>query len=613
MCGILATISKNTLGPNRKIFLSALKKQKYRGPDLTKISKISNNTYFGFNRLTIQDLSVASMQPFQYENNFLIFNGEIYNWKELKRDLIKNGVKFKTHGDTEVLAAGLSLEGSNFIKKLNGIFAFCFYDATSETHLLARDLMGIKPLFYTETHKELIISTDVNSIINYIPKPQINYKTIETSLMLDPFTGQNLEETFFTGVHALKRGHFMLLDKYANFIKNEKYESIDFITDKRDFASAEKKFPNLLKQVFNIETRSDTKVGIVLSGGIDSTTIAIYAIPILLKKQKEVPIYTFYYDSMGEKTDLEYSARIVETLNKKYKNKIKLKPINMDSSLMAKDFIDATLSRATPVLDVRNISLLNMYRKIRKDKIKVILNGQGSDEIFYGYYPLDYWVSKFYRNGTFTTEEILKYYKYDLNSKRVSIYKKSFVDNATEESRDYLNHIFKNMEKTKYQQKKITSFFIDTALNGIFRHEDASSMYSSIEVRVPLINKILTHFISQYNYKVNLLSTTSGRHLLRTSIKGAVPDDIIMRPKSPTPKKKNYFNELYEIYKEYKTEIQESPLINSIYIKKFIENPKILQRKGSDYAYYGNEDDVLFEFLGIFFFDKVYFMNKIKI
>jgi asparagine synthase (glutamine-hydrolysing) len=186
MCGVLGLVSGNK-EINRDQFQTALKKQEYRGPDSSKIIEVGKGL-FGFNRLTIQDLSDASMQPFEYKGNWLVFNGEIYNWKELRKDLEQQGFIFKTHGDTEVLCIGLSEEGLDFIKKLNGIFAFCFYDKVNEVYTIARDLMGVKPLYYSQTPSGLVISSDVSSILEFLPNKEINMDTIYSHLFFDWFT-----------------------------------------------------------------------------------------------------------------------------------------------------------------------------------------------------------------------------------------------------------------------------------------------------------------------------------------------------------------------------------------------------------------------------------------
>ncbi len=602
MCGILGVINSE-LAKDREKFLRALKKQHYRGPDSEKITPVASNCLFGFNRLTIQDLDSRSMQPFEYEGNFLVFNGEIYNWKELCKDLESKGEKFYTEGDTEVLCRGMSLEGKDFLKKLNGIFAFCYFDAKNKTYLIARDLMGVKPLFYSEANG-LLFASDIAALLEYI-KPQIDEVTLARHTFLDWFSAHDNTRTFLKGISGLDRGSYRIYDYDANLIETAKFSELDFTTRVSDVHVAEHEFSALMDETMKIETRSDTDVGIFLSGGIDSTTIVAHATKHLLERQKSVPIFTKYYDKKGEIDDYIFATRVMKELKEKFGYSFDHIAINMDPALTEEDIRDAVRARHAPVTDIRQVSMCKLYKHVLKERgLKVILNGQGSDELYYGYYPLDYWLCKYYRSGDFTPSEIIHYFDDELNVLKHKTMDGRYLGNARKMSSDYLETTLSRYNHIPEKEKRMTAFFADSILQALLLYEDKLGMYSSIEVRVPLINPLLSKYAAICDWRIHIQSTDSGRHLLRHTLKGMLSEDLIMRPKSPTPKRKKYADELLQILRPYKTEILTSTLLSSIYKPEILCNLDSLTENNGDYAYYGNTDDVLLEIAGLFFFEQ---------
>jgi asparagine synthase (glutamine-hydrolysing) len=305
MCGILGIISKET--PNEDHFLKALEKSKHRGPDDSRIEKVNDNCLYGFNWLSIQDLHTESMQPFHYKGNWLVFNGEIYNFVELREELKKEGFDFHTSGDTEVLIAGLTYQGVDFLQKLNGIYAFCFYNSEKEEFIVARDRVGIKPLFYYADQDKFIFSSEINSILQYVPS-ELDIEMLQTQMFLDRFVGAQKSKTFFKNINHLEPGYYFILNKSGGIKTKECYYKADFKTSiNDDLLKVEQDFGNLIDKAIHWETRSDVPIGVVLSGGIDSATIMTLATPYLLEKQKTIPTFTYYFKERGEDTDLVYT------------------------------------------------------------------------------------------------------------------------------------------------------------------------------------------------------------------------------------------------------------------------------------------------------------------
>lgn len=602
MCGILGIIN-NELSQDKEKFLSALKKQHYRGPDSEKIVEVLPNCLFGFNRLIIQDLDSRSMQPFEYQGNWLVFNGEIYNWKELRKEMEEVGEKFYTEGDTEILCRGMTLEGLNFLKKLNGIFALCFFDAKSKTYLIARDLMGVKPLFFSETNG-LLFASDIAALLEYV-KPEIDEVTLSRHTFLDWFSAHDNVRTFLKNISGLDRGTYRIYDHLGTFIETVRFAELDYTTKVFDLHEAEKEFSKLTDEAMKIETRSDTNVGIFLSGGIDSTTIVAHATKHLLGRQKSVPVFTKYYKEKGEEDDYIWATRVMDELTEKFNYTFDHVAINMDPDITEEDIRQAVRARHAPVTDIRQVSMCKLYKHVRDERgLKVILNGQGSDELYFGYYPLDYWLCKYYRSGNFTASEIIKYFGDELNTLKHKAMNPEHVASARGIASEYLEKALSKYQNVPEKEKRMTAFFVDSIMQALLLYEDKLGMYSSIEVRVPLINPLLSNYSTICDWRIHIESTDSGRHLLRYTLKDILSNDLIMRPKSPTPKRKKYANELLKILQPHKNAIENSKLLLSVYKPEILSNLEKLGEGTGEYAYYGNIDDVLLEIAGLFFFEQ---------
>jgi asparagine synthase (glutamine-hydrolysing) len=606
MCGILGVISTKKEYLDKSDFTVALEKSKHRGPDGTDIKQITEHGLFGFNWLSIQDLKPEAMQPFHYMDNWLVFNGEIYNFVELREDLKKAGFEFHTTGDTEVLAAGLTHKGIDFLQDVNGIYGFCFYNSVKNEFLVARDRVGVKPLFYFQDHERFIFSSEVQSILTYIPT-ELDYSMIQTHLFLDRFIGSQKTKTFFKNIRQLEPGYYMVLGADGSLKTKTYYYKPDFkTTNNKDISEIENDFSVLADRAIHWETRSDVPIGMVLSGGIDSTFITTLATPYLVEKEKIIPTFTYYFNEKGEKTDLEYTQKLLDNLSQQYGEVFQRHALNLDKPFTLEDFMEAAIAREEPVVDIRYITKLKNYRTVQDAGLKVCFNGQGADEVFYGYYPLDYWMSIFYREGVFDTPNVIDYFK-KLNALKMSGFTANFAEDAQKTSKEYVQSVFDEIGTQENQQKLVTAFIRENMLQTMLTSEDKFGMHSSVEVRVPTVNRLLVEFADACDYKVHIKSTTSGRHLFRKMIEDKLPKEIVYREKSPGPKKKNYSEELINIIDLHKDDMLKSPLLNKIFKPGFIS--ELLTNdsaKEQTEAFYGNFNDLLVEIIGLYAFEKVF-------
>lgn len=601
MSGILGIFSfKEEV--NKGAFENALSQQKYRGPDFSMVEQVGVKIILGANCLLL-DNRTQSEALGAHAESFLLLDGEVYNHLELASYLKeKYGAELQKANSSEIVACGLTTEGTNFLSKINGPFALCYYNQSTNQIILARDMLGMRSLYLHKDAGQLIVSSDIASI-KALTKLTLNQKYLYRMAFLDHFAGFETTETVFNEVSLPTIGSHITLEASGEIVEQNRFENMDFTTNSTSLETAEKEFKPLLEQVFDLETKTNGETGIFLSGGIDSTTIAVLSTEHLLQHQKSIPIFTYTFNEKGDAADYIASQKVLAELQARNGNVYELVGVNLDPEITSADFEKTVKARLAPTLDVREIMYVQMYEEAKKKGVKIILNGMGSDEIFYGYYPLDYWLSIFYREGIFDTENVIAYFRDKQNSLRVSVYTEEFKQAAEEYCRQWVGQKFSEMPDIPEQQKKVTWFLTETINPALLLREEKGGAYNGIEVRFPLVNQILARYVSKLDYKHNLVSTNSGRHLLRKSIEDKLDKSLVYREKNSGPKKRHYWDELWTIYQEHREEILKSELLKGVYVAEFLQDPNMVKNK-KDYAIYGNENDVLLEMLGWYFFEK---------
>ena len=381
MCGIIFQIS------DKKINTENLKKaetfQKHRGPDFLGSKNIiaeEKNLYFSHQRLSILDLSSAANQPMidDESGSLLIFNGEVYNYLELKKDLNKFQINFKTTSDTEVLLYYLIFFGPELTcKKINGMWSFVFYDVKKKKIFFSRDRCGEKPLYYYIHNNNLIVASELKTLaIASGKKFNLNkkfiYNFLENSMIdLD-------DNCILNGIKQFKQGFIYSLD-----LKNDK-----IILDESLFwnlENKEKDFPNLENLIYDrffesvkIRLRSDVKVGIMLSGGLDSSIIT----SVVKKIDKNYNFQLLSFVNNSKKYDESKFIEIIEKHLNVKSLKVKL-PDNVDQYFELLKELSKKID--TPLPGASNLAHYYLMQVARKNNLKVILSGQGADESVCGY------------------------------------------------------------------------------------------------------------------------------------------------------------------------------------------------------------------------------------
>ncbi|MDC0142797.1 asparagine synthase (glutamine-hydrolyzing), partial [Candidatus Pelagibacter sp.] len=372
MCGYFALVKKNpNFKINKKLFFESSFLIKHRGPDKEKFIE-AKNILANFYRLSILDLTDNAMQPMISRNNryILLYNGEIYNFNKLKK---KYSIKANSNSDTEVLFKLLLIGKDSVIKDLEGMFSFVFFDTYSKKILFARDQFGIKPLYYYENKYFFLFSSEIKPIINFTKK-----KTFNPNAIYDFFFKGCLDHkdnSFFSEIKSLYPGNYGIINQ--NIIKLKKYWDI---VDNKKKTFSEKKILTDVKKLINNSVNdhliSDRQIGLSLSGGSDSTSLAY-----LISKNINYKLNTFTYSFMDDEKYSEV-AEVEQTIKKL---NISNKNIIVSSKYVIDNFDKLITVLESPFTSIRLFGIYKIYDLLRSTNIKVMIEGDGGDEMMGGY------------------------------------------------------------------------------------------------------------------------------------------------------------------------------------------------------------------------------------
>ena len=303
MCGFLITNYKIKVNNYQSVL-------EHRGPDQFGFYD-DNHLKILFNRLSIIDLNKRSNQPFKYKNFYIVFNGEVYNYLELKEELKKVGYKFITSSDTEVLLYSYLHWGKESLQKLEGMFAFAIYDTKNKKTFIARDRFGIKPLFYNITDSKFIIASEKKALFTLGVKKKINNESIKNFLINGVY--QNDNNTFYKNIFSLEPGH------YLEILNNKFYKSNWFnfepkVIKNLKFNDAKEKLNYLMNKAINYCLRSDKNISVAVSGGVDSSAM-IYK---LIENKNSIVTSLVHWSCDDENDEQNYAKKLAQKLKKKF-------------------------------------------------------------------------------------------------------------------------------------------------------------------------------------------------------------------------------------------------------------------------------------------------------
>ena len=542
MCGVLGSISINNLD-----YEKGIKSMEHRGPNFNDTFYYKNLT-LSHSRLSIIDLDSKSNQPFTIGNHTLVFNGEIYNFLDLKEILIMDGHQFQTNGDTEVLLLWLIHKGIECINEVEGMFAFSWFNKTKKELILCRDSLGIKPLYVYEDNENLIFASEIKSIFALYPKSKKMDKSLIAEYLLNGFIYE--PDTGFEKIRKLKPGSYEKYDLKRNLIIKKQYWELSKISNEKT-KNKSKEINEEIKSSISRHLISDVPVGLFYSGGIDSSII-------LTETRSRIAPFTVRsseddYQEAGMTSDYSYALKIAEHLNLNI-NTIDLSNKETTNNDFLKLIEEVAVGNEELMADFTFQSSKLLSQKVRDQGYIVMLSGMGADEIFAGYprymfvkYDYLFKIAKpilpFLKGVKSFSKKVDRYNNYFkgtdfisryssligyFSSKEVSLLlgSKSGIDKFKLK----LNLIIKPVRNLCNLRKAMYLDFYGFLAHN-FSVSDKSSMLASIEVRLPLATKRLYEIT--WGLKDNFLITLFRlKKPLRNFLINLIPKKLIDRKKA---------------------------------------------------------------------------------
>lgn len=510
----------------------------HRGPDYTGIHKIPDG-YLGHNRLSIIDLNADANQPMIREGYTIVFNGEIYNYKEIRTELLDLGYHCTTESDTEVILLSYKVWGERCVDKFIGMWAFAIFDELTDSLFCSRDRFGIKPFYFIEDSGRFYFASEVKSLkLSPIFSNDLNQEQVHRFVQLS-YTSF-FDETFYRAVRQLEPASNLILKDGKCIIK--KYWNISDQKIQTNDQQATETFKNLIIDALKLHVRSDVPVGATLSGGIDSSAIVtgVLSEGIL----QDIQTFSVYYEG----NDAVDERPFVQSVISAFKEKIHPVFISPDISAVRENLHKITFHNDFPLLGSSLISQYFVMEAIARSGIKVVLSGQGADDYLGGYMQSYY---RFYADcirqlhPITLIQEAKKQFSYQGLSigKAGSVLMKSIISLLFNESDinkwEYRYgdlYVFNSGNflnpKIPLQGNRIDNMhkamMLYTSLPGLLHFEDRNSMAFSIESRVPFLD----HRLVEYGFALeNHFKIRDGytKWVLRESMKGILPDMVRLR------------------------------------------------------------------------------------
>jgi asparagine synthase (glutamine-hydrolysing) len=591
MCGILGTLPAT----DAVFFKNSLDKLIHRGPDSFGIWSDESNVSLGHRRLAILDLSQNASQPFfDVTKRFsIVYNGEIYNFIEIRNELEKKGYQFQSESDTEVLLYAFIEWGEKCLLRLNGMWAFAIWDSQKKELFLGRDRFGKKPLFYAHINGKFIFASEMKAIIPFLNqvRPSKNFKWMAENV----FLYESTEYTLIEGIKRFPFGHY-------GYFKDNKlsctryWNTLDHLIELPEkYEDQVEEFRELFIDSCRIRMRSDVSVGTALSGGLDSSaTISIMAHIAKLNPENRVSsdwqhafVATFPNTFLDESY---YAKKVVDHLG------IQATYLPIDP-VAAIDKLEDYLYHFEEIYLTSPIPMIELYGSIRKHGIRVTLDGHGADELFSGYGGS---LFEAIPDAGFNNSErsIIFDAYYELFPKKNSqffIHKNKIVEyldyylrrkydkllGRIPNSNDYRH---KNFQKLDNFNKHLYLLTHDTILPTLLRNYDRYAMASGVEIRMPFMDwRIVTYSFSlKWHSKIHNSYTKS---IIRDALGKFMPHEIAYRKSKigfNTPTVAWMKNELRDYFLDHihSQSFKECTLINSKNVKKLITkviyDPKVL-------------------------------------
>jgi asparagine synthase (glutamine-hydrolysing) len=558
MCGICGVVYSD---PRRRAEAPLVKRMMdsliHRGPDGEGLT-LDANAGLGHRRLSIIDLSETGAQPMATADDryWITYNGEIYNYLELRKDLVARGRRFRGTSDTEVILELFATEGPRCVEKLNGMFAFAIWDSRKRTLFAARDRFGVKPFYYAAPKGAFVFGSEIKALLaSGLVKPSMNPEALADYLAMQLALG---EKTLFGGVHKLLPAHTLTVSSDGRVSTRRYWELPTELDMRRSEGEFRDELRTLLKDSVRIELRSDVPVGAYLSGGLDSSAISCIAGPLLKGNFKT---FAGAYKEGPQYDEKAFAAAASRRAGSEHHRIF----------LTAKDFVDS-MPRLIYHMDEPaagpGIFAQHFVSKLAAKHVKVVLGGQGGDEVFAGYtrylvayleqclkggiegtqLEKDRWIvtfdsilpnlrelkgyepmlKEFWHEGLFDAAD-KRYYRLINRGHEIRplINPGALPKPSQYDPFDSFRAVFHESKSGSYISK-MTTFDQKAQLPGLLQVEDRASMAASLESRVPLLDHRIAELVASMPPMIKYKGGRS-KHIFRQAVKPVLPAEVYDR------------------------------------------------------------------------------------
>lgn len=565
MCGLCGELRFDGSAPEQNVIERMKEKLQKRGPD-SEGSYIDGAMALGHQRLAIIDLTDKAAQPMidSQAGVSLVFNGTIYNYPELRKELQALGHHFTSTGDTEVILRAYIQWGENCVARLQGMFAIAIWDSKKQSLLMARDRSGIKPLYFSQTPQRLLFASNTQALIHADDDidTSVDAKALHHLFSLHGVVPA--PRTVVKGIRKVKPAHYMLIDNKGR-VEEKRYWTLvakrpeskmteqDWITATHD---------ELRRAVEKRVKIADVPVGVLLSGGIDSSLLVG-----LLAEAGQKGLKTFsvgFEDAPEEKgNEFEYSDAVAQKFETEHHQ------LMVPNNQVLPRLPEAFSNMAEPMFGQDAVAFYLLSEVVSKE-VKVVQSGQGADEVFGGYF----WYPRMHHSITKGIKRFSdEYFDRDHNEYLETVDKRFHTDDVTSE---LMQDLLDEFEADEYLDRVLAADVTTLIVDDPVKRVDNMTMAWGLEARVPFLDTQLVEFAASMPPEMKL--PNGGKHVLKELSRGFLPDSVVNRSKAyfPMPALKYVRGEFLEFMKEIllSDSARQRGLYNATYVEKLLNKPE---------------------------------------
>ena len=602
MCGIAGYFGKKLI--NKNIVDNTLNALHHRGPDSNGYyyanDNFSNNLYLLHTRLNIIDIDQRSNQPYRIGDFVLIFNGEIYNYLEIKNLLLGEGINFDTAGDTEVLARALIQWGiEKTLDKLEGMWAFAFYNKNSGNLYLCRDRFGEKPLYYVTKKDGIYFSSETKSLSKLLDEDlNVNFDQIHRYLINGYKSLYKQNSTFYYEIKEVDRGQCIKINQEIKLTPSNYWKPKLNIDEKLSYKNSVEKIREELLRSVSIRLRSDVPIAFCMSGGVDSNSLIGIA-----SREKKFDVHGFTVINSDERyNETDLIKKSVKDLG------ISHTSVPIEKKNFLEDLKNQINSNDSPVCTISFFLHRKLMKAISEMGYRVSISGTGADELFTGYYDHGNLFLKSMYDNTNDFDLALEGWKKNhlpyvrnehLKDPFLYIKDPNFREHIYDDSEIFGTFLNKSWHENYREKNYCLSLMRNRMLNELFHEvvpvilnqDDLNAMYFSVENRSPFLDRRL--FEASYSIpEKHLIQNGLKKSILRDAVKTIVPEQILKNPR------KVGFNGPIEDLLDTKNKIMKEYLLDNSEIFELIDKNKIevlLNKR----KFINSESKFIFNFLNV--------------